>query len=237
MNINNILREFVKDCGKKLNLYGIIQFGSSTYSKNFGDIDLIFLSNRDILPTKDILKLIKIIKDFENKYGEIVFDFGGIATRKRKAKYPFTVIFFGKEILKIRYNPHDILFLKSISKDRSRKILFGRDPFSGFNFKLTNRYLYEKLSVDLLNTLRNTLDDDGYKFDALYKLFKKFLRDLLINERGYKKEELLEKFKSKFENKIKLPKNSRDILENKLKKEDFKDILKFSEDCLRYLSK
>ncbi len=128
--------------------------------------------------------------------------------------------------------------MKSLSKDRSTKILSGKDPFLGLNFKLTDRHLYEKLSVDLSHTLRNALDDDGYKFDALYKLFKNFLRDMLINERGYfKKERLLEKFKNKFENKIKLPKNSRDILENKLKKEDFKDILKFSEDCLRYLSK
>jgi len=33
-----------------------------------------------------------------------------------------------------------------------------------------------------------------------------------------------------------LPRNSEEIINHKIKKEDFEDILKFAEDCLKFLS-
>ena len=75
MKIENILKEFVKESVSNLNLKSIVQFGSSTYSKNFDDIDLVFVFNDDVIKTTDILKLRELIKKFEKKYKEIVFDF------------------------------------------------------------------------------------------------------------------------------------------------------------------
>ena len=52
MKIKKILDDFVKECSEKLNLKGIVQFGSSTYSKNFHDIDLVFYFKEDIVSNK-----------------------------------------------------------------------------------------------------------------------------------------------------------------------------------------
>ena len=66
MEIKEILDEFVEECKKKLDLSCILQFGSSTYTDDFEDIDLLFLSSHKIIPTKQNLELIRIVKDFEN---------------------------------------------------------------------------------------------------------------------------------------------------------------------------
>jgi len=239
MEIDNVLKEFVERCSKELDLFGIIQFGSSTYSKNPDDIDLMLISNEKVISARKILFLIKIIKGFEKKCGEVVFDFGGgKIDRKRKGKYAITVIFLGREGLNVKYHPHDLFFFKGLSEDKNKKILFGKNPFINLNFKLNNKQLYEKLSVEIIHALRRTLDDENYKFDSLYTLFKTFIRDMLINEKeSLKKEELITNFKKKFGNKIKLPKNADGILLHKLKKSDFEDILYFTENCLKYLSK
>ncbi len=44
MEINNLLKQFSEECGKNLNLLGILQFGSSTYSKNPKDINIVLFS-------------------------------------------------------------------------------------------------------------------------------------------------------------------------------------------------
>jgi len=235
--IKLILDEFVRECSKKLDLFGIIQFGSSTYSKKPKDIDLMFISNHYVKPTKEILLMMKLIKDFESRYEEVVFDFGGILDRKRKAKYSITAVFLEKGLLSLKHNPNDIFFFKSLKLDRFKKVLYGRDPFKSIDFNLTNQHLFEMLSIDLTHSLRKCLDDEPYKFEAVYHLFKTYLRGMLIHEGHFKKEELLEEFKKKFGEKIKIPKNSKNILAHNLKVGDFKDILKFTEDCLNYLAK
>jgi len=90
---NNILKEFVDECSRKLNLKSIIQFGSSTYSKNFDDVDLILFSNKLIFSTGDYEKLLQIIKYFEDKYEEIVFDIAS-GNRLRDAKYKISIVPF-----------------------------------------------------------------------------------------------------------------------------------------------
>jgi len=235
--IKLILDEFVKECSEKLELEGIIQFGSSTYSENSHDIDLIFISKQNIRFTKEILLLIRIIKKFEKKNEEIVFDFGGILDRKRKAKYSITVVFLQKAFLDIKYNPNDLFFFKTLKLDKSKKVLYGKDPFKNLDFELNNQHLFEMLSIELTKSLRKCLDEEKDKFEALYFIFKTYLRGMLISEGHFKKEDLLKKFNEKFGDKIMLPKNSENILNNNLKEEDFKDILEFTEGCLNYLAK
>jgi len=231
-----ILKEFVKKCSKELNLSGIIQFGSSTYSKTFQDIDLLFLSNKKILPTEEILKLINIIKFFEQKYKEVVFDFSGLV-RKRKGSYSITTLFLGREEFNIKYNPNDLFLFRSIKEDKNKKILFGEDIFKKFEFHLNNRHLFEMLVLELKWALRKCLDDLDYQNEALYHLFKTFLRAMLINKGSFKKEELLEKFEENFGNEINLPKNSKKIINKNICEKDMKEILKFVEECLGWLVK
>jgi hypothetical protein len=237
MKIQKILDEFVKKCSKELKLYSIVQFGSSTYSKNFDDIDLMFVFNQKVFSPKELLNLRKVIFDFEKKYSEIAFDFGETSTRKRKAKFEITLILLSMNELNIQYYPNDLFLFKSLKEDKNKKILFGKNPFVNLNFELTKRHLFEMLSVELIWCLRKSLDDKNYKLKACYHLFKTFLRAMLINKGHFKKIELLKKFKEKFKKEINLPKNSKEIIKNKVKKEDFKDILKFSESCLKYLTK
>ncbi|MCK5321155.1 hypothetical protein KAJ38_01125 [Candidatus Pacearchaeota archaeon] len=236
MKINEVLNDFVRVCSERLDLEGIIQFGSSTYSDDSHDIDLIFYFKGDLVSIEEIFKLVKIIKNFEEKSGEVVFDFGGSA-RKRKGKYFISIIYLGKKELNVVHNPHDLFFYKNLSEDKNKKILYGEDCLKNFNFKLTNQHLFEMLSVDLKHSLRESLDDEEYKLEASYFLFKTFLRAMLIDEGILKKEKLLLFFKKKYGDKIKLPLNSEKILSHDLKKEDFENILNFSNDCLGFLVK
>lgn len=237
MKISKVLDDFVKECSKRLNLKCIIQFGSSTYSKDFHDTDLIFCFKEDIVPPKEILKLIKIIKNFEDQYEEVVFDFGGVGTRKRKGKYCITIISVGRKELDVMYNPHDLFFYKNLAGDKNKKILYGEDALKNMNFKLTNQHLFEMLVIDQKHVLRKSLDDKESRLEAFYFLFKIFLRAMLVNKDVLKKEELLLFFKKKYGNKIKLPLDSERILSHSLKSEDFENILNFSNDCLRFLIK
>ena len=237
MEIQEILNQFVKECSEKLNLLSLVRFGSSTYSENFDDIDLMFVFNTNALPSKDIRILIKIIKKFEKENSDLVFDFGGAGLdRKKKGKYSITCMLISKKTLMTEHNPNDLIFFKNLISDKNKKILFGKNPFENLNVKITNQHLHEALSVNVAHSLRKSLDDKQYKLDASYDLFKKFLRDLLVDSWPVRKEELLEKFGGKFKEKIKLPENSKEILSHNLKEEDFEDILKFAEDCLKYLA-
>ncbi len=231
-----MLGDFVKVCSKELDLKGIIQFGSSTYSKDFHDIDLIFYFKKGVVSTKEILKLIKIIGNFEERYGEVVFDFSGSA-RKRKGRYFISVVFVGKSELNVIHNPHDLFFYKNLAEDKNKRILYGEDVFKSMNFILTNQHLFEMLVVDQKHSLRNSLDDEEYKLEASYFLFKTFLRAMLVNEGVLKKEELLLFFKKKYGDKIKLPLDSERILSHDLGGKDFESILNFSSDCLGFLVK
>ncbi len=237
-DIKEILDEFVKECSEKLELEGIVQFGSSTYSKNPSDIDLVLISNKDIIPARDILTLINTIKNFERKYPEVVFDFGGINTRKKEGEYSITSVFIGKKDLSIKYNLQELVSFKMISEEENTKILYGKNPFKEINIKLTKEHLFEMISSDIKRyILRQSLDDKEKLDKGLYDCFKGILRYMLIDKGNFKKEELLKEFKKEYKNEIYLPKNSKDILNHEIKKEDFEDILKFSEDCLKYLSK
>lgn len=238
MKINEILKEFVDECSKKLDLKCILQFGSSTYSDDAHDIDLTFFFNGGALSDEQMLLLMEIIKEFEDKYSDIVFDFGGVATRDKKGDYFITIVLFGNAELNIKHIPADIFFFKSLKEDKDKKILFGKDPLKNFNLELTNEQLFEMLSLELKRSLRLSLDSNEKTFETTLFLFKTFLRVMLINEKSQlKKGELLENFDEVYGEKIKLPSDSERILGGELNKEDFKNILKFCTNCLNYLIK
>lgn len=234
--VKQILGEFIDECSKKLDLGGIIEFGSSTYLKNPQDIDLVFFSKENIFSTKSILILIEIIKDFERRYNEVVFDFGGLGDRERKAEHSITIIFLGKKEVNTEYNPHDIFFFKNLREGDS-KILYGKNSFKSKNIFLTDQHLFEMLSVDQKHAIRKALDGNEQKTEAFYHLFKTFLRAMLINDGVFKKDELPRKFQENFGREIKLPKNSEKLINKKFSKNDSEEILKFTEDCLRWLVK
>ena len=100
---------------------------------------------------------------------------------------------------------------------------------------LDKRQIIERLSNEINHTLRNCLEEKQKK-EEIYKLFKTILRLMLVNKDVSKKEELLNSFKEEYF-KINLPKNAKNILNKKIIKSDLEDVLKFSEDCLRYLVK
>ncbi|MEX0920437.1 MAG: hypothetical protein WDZ69_02540 [Candidatus Pacearchaeota archaeon] len=237
MKTQKVLDEFVKECSQKLNLLSVIQFGSSTYSKNPKDIDLMLVSDNEVVSAEEILKLIEIVKNLENKYKDIVFDFGGISDRKRKGLISITCVYIGMDELLVKHNPHDIFLFKNLEQDENLRVLYGRNPLRKGKVTLTKQHLFEMLSVDQKHALRKCLDDDARKEESSYFLFKTFLRGMLINYRVSKKGMLLKKFEEIYKNKISLPKNSGRIIKKEFQEEDFKDILKFTEDCLRYLIK
>ena len=221
---------------EKLNLKCIMQFGSSTYSKNPHDIDLAFFSKDILFSTKDILNLLEIIKKFELMYKDVVFDFSG-EVRKKKGKYSITVIpLYDLEVnLSKNQSYSDSFFFKNLAEDKNKKILYGNDPFN-FKIKITREVILDKLPIEIKHTLRRSLDSTKSRLNVSYHLFKTILRLMLVNFGVPKKEELLDMFKTNYKN-IKLPKNSEKILKAKLVKSDFEDILKFAEDCLLYLYK
>ena len=236
MKINKVLNDFVKECSKRLNLKCIIQFGSSTYSKDFHDIDLAFISDDLVFATKDYLRLFKIIKEFEEKFKDVVFDIGG-GERKKKGKYSITIVplnYLDIELIKKGEISLDAFFFKNLSEDKNKKTLYGKDP-TNFKIRLSNSQIAQTLGIDINHALRKFLDDNERKRKATYHLFKATLRLMLLNIGIPKKEELLDKFKKNYE--IALPKNFKKIISNKISDDDFESILDFSNDCLRYLVK
>jgi hypothetical protein len=229
MEINNLLKQFSKECGKKLNLYGILQFGSSTYSKDAKDIDIVFFSKDKVFATEDYFVLFELIDKFEKDHEEFVFDIAG-GKRKKKAKYSVSII--PLQMLDLDWKI-DSFFLKNLSEDKNKIILFGEDP-TNVEIKLDKKDIAERLSIEINHHLRDYLEKENRK-ETLYGLFKTTLRLMLTNQGIPKKEELIQKFKENF--KITLPKNSKEILKQNISEKDYKEILKFSEDCLLFLSK
>jgi len=228
MEITDVLNRFSKKCGETLNLLGILQFGSSTYSKNPNDIDTVFFSKDKVFSTENYFTLFKIINEFEQKYKDIVFDIAG-GKRKRKAKYSITIV--PLQMLDLDFKI-DSFFLKNLSEDKNKRILFGEDP-TDIKIDLKKEDIVEKLSLEINHALRNCLEEED-RSEALYGLFKVTLRLMLINCGILKKDELLHRFKNNFN--IALPNNSEEILDNNITKRDLEAVLKFSENCLLYLS-
>lgn len=235
MDVKEFLHEFSEECSKKLNLSCIMQFGSSTYSKKSKDIDIILFSKKKIPSAEDFIELIEIVHSLENKYPEFIFNFGGIGERNKKGGIGVTVIFVGVVEISPKYNSEDIFFFTSLSNDPNIRVLFGKSPLKKKVLKLSREHLFELLSVELRHALRKCLDDSERKSEAMYFLFKTFLRVMLIEYGPLEKNKLLELFSKKYSLRINLPSQSTNIINNKLREGDFQEILKFCENCLNYL--
>ncbi len=187
--INNVLKQFSKECGEKLNLHRILQFRSSTYSKNAKDTDIVFFSKDKVFSTEDHFVLFEIIDKFEKNHEGLVFDIAG-GKRKKKAKYSVSII--PLQMLDLDWKI-DSFFLKNLSEDKNKIILFGADP-TNVEIKLNKKDIAERLSLEINHHLRDYLEKETRK-EALYGLFKTTLRLMLTNQGIPKKEELIEKFK------------------------------------------
>lgn len=176
MEINNLLKQFSKECGENLNLHGILQFGSSTYSKNPKDIDMVLFSKDEVFSTEDYFVLFKIIDKLEKEYEEISFDIAG-GKRKKKAKYSISII--PLQMLDLDWKI-DSFLLKNLSEDKNKIILFGEDP-TNIEVKLSKKDIAKRLILDINHYLRDYLEEENRK-KALYGLFKVTLRLMLINQ-------------------------------------------------------
>ena len=228
--IKTILNNFIDICSKKLKLRCIMQFGSSTYSDEFKDIDLVFFSNKTIFPTEDYVRLFNIINNFESNYKEIAFNIAG-GQRKRKSKYSISIIPLQNLDLNWKI---DSFFLKNLAEDKNKKILFGIDP-TNIEINLSNKQLAERLSLEINHHLRNCLEKESKK-EAIYSLFKTTLRLMLVNEGTPEKQQLLKLFNKRYKQ-ILLPVNAEQILNQNIKEKDSEAVFKFSEDSLNYLYK
>lgn len=234
--IKSVFIDFVNECTKRLSLYSVVQFGSSTHAENFEDIDSLFVSKEEVILSKDYLIMIEIIKNFEILYPEIVFDFGGQGRINKKAKYSITLVFIGKGVLSTKHNPDDLFFFNLLSSDKNIKVLFGNNPFEGKDFLLTNQHMFEKLSVTFNRVLlRNTLENEDNLIEGMYFSFKTFLRGMLVHRGHFEKNELLGEFEKEYFGKISLPENAQKLINHKIKLEDFERVLNFTENCLKYL--
>ncbi len=230
MKINDVLKFFVKESSEKLNLMSIIQFGSSTYSKDPQDIDLIFFSNDDVFSSGDYVKLFKLIKKFENNYEDVVFDIGA-GIRIRQGKYKISIVPLQNFSLELESDP---FFANNIFKDKDKKILFGKNPFRK-EIKLNNKFIASRILLQINWSLRECLDNET-RNEAINFMFKSVLRYMLSNEKVSKKGHLIKTF-IKIYPKIKLPKDSKEILSKKISKGDLKDTIDFANECVNFLRK
>jgi len=230
MDVNELLNAFSKTCSKKLNLQCIMQFGSSTYSKEFNDIDLVFFSEDKVFSAKDYIKLFSIFAEFEEKYPKIAFDIAG-GKGRRKTAYSISVIPLQQLDLDLKIDP---FFLKNLSEDEHKKILFGIDP-TNLKVKLSKAQIAERLSLERNHNLRACVSEET-RNESVYTLFKTTLRLMLANKGVPEKGELLSLFAKEYMN-ISLPENAANILKKKMSVSDFEGVLNFSEECILFLVK
>lgn len=233
MNINKILKEFVKECSEKLNLMSIVQFGSSTYLEDPPDIDLVFFSKDLIFPREDHKKLFLIIKNFEKKYFNVSFDMSTPSGAKKE--YRITIVPLQKADLIYQV---DKFFLRNLLKDKNKKILFGSDPLSDLKISFTKREIIEKLTLETNWYVRARVENKSLRDlkELISYSFKAILRIMLIEESFYKKEDLLKIFKKKYPS-IKIPKNAISILDHKVSNQDYDNVLGFAQDCIKFMDK
>ena len=103
--MKEILNELVKELTGKMDLYSIIQFGSSTTSQNADDLDLLIISSEKVFPTKYRMVILEIIMALEEKYPGVAFDFSG-SNREKRGDISITLIPLGTEGLDVKKNPN-----------------------------------------------------------------------------------------------------------------------------------
>ena len=108
-----ILKKIITEIRKLPHVVGIIQIGSSLYSKDYHDVDLIVFFDK-ILPPLEI--------------GEI---------NKKYSKYNFYIE--GNYINDYKIDPGVKPFIKFFKQLKHKKVLYGRDPFKKINISLDKK--------------------------------------------------------------------------------------------------
>ena len=165
-----------------------------------------------------------------------MFEIGGDKTRRQKQRtYSISVVPLNKLDIELgkKSNSLDAFFLKNLTDDKSKIALFGKNPFN-FKMNLNKKLIIQTLSIEVNRTLRKCLDNEEKKKEASYFLFKSTLRLMLWREKTPNKNDLLPLFKKYYSN-IETPKNAKKIILNNLNNSDFREILQFAENCLKFL--
>jgi len=104
-----LLEKAIKEIKRLPNVYGILQIGSSTYSKNYRDIDLIVFFDKILPPPK--------ISEINKKYG----------------KYGFYIE--GNYIKDCKIDRGVKIFIKFLSNLKTKRILYGKYPY--YNLRIS----------------------------------------------------------------------------------------------------
>ena len=105
-----LLNKVVNDIKKLPNLVGIVQMGSSLYSKEYKDIDVIIFFDRFLIPPE--------LAEIREKYKESKLWLEGVSIKKSE-----------------KFNPGSKIFAKFFLGMKHKKILHGKDPYA--NKKIT----------------------------------------------------------------------------------------------------
>ncbi len=188
-------------------LIGIIQVGSSTYSKNYHDIDVITFFDSYLVPHK-----LSIIRD---RYKQNKLWIEGVSVKEKSSEF----------------NPGLRVFIKTFSNMKNKKILYGKDPY--LNKKITLRkidvaaYIWYNYHIPELY---------GQYYDAAFPNSIRAILSY-ADEYPEKKEELLKVFRKKFAELYRyLPKNAEKFLRGTNKK-NFKELYLFFEESLKYFTR
>jgi len=199
-----ILSRVVREIKKLPNVVSIVQIGSSTYSENYRDVDLIVFFDK-ILPPPQISEI-----------------------NKKYSKYKFYIE--GNYIKDYKIDPGVKPFIKFFKQLKSKKIIYGRDPYKKLKISLNKK--------DIAYNIRY-----HYNFALYTQNYENILSVSLNTMLTYKnvfpndKDETLRMFKKTFPKLSKfLPKNTEYYLRN-TNKSNFKNLYKFFEEAMKVFSK
>ncbi len=233
MKIEPIFKEFVNEVVKSVKLACVLQIGSSVYDKKSKDIDLVFVSAERIFSGRDHTKIFELAHKYMQTYPGVGFNIGG--EEFSDAEYQISLVLINLIEIEDQTKAYDLFFIKGLSEDKNKKVIYGSDLTNSIKIEIDKNYLIQYLLRSIEHFSRKLLNP-AYDVEVLRAFFKEILRFMLSNCSVRKKEDLLKAFIENYP-KIKLPKNTEEILAGKVKRTDLQDVLRFAEDCLQYLLK
>ena len=187
------------------NLIGIVQVGSSTYSENYHDIDVLIFFDSFLVPPE--------LDSIRKRYKRNKLWLEGASIKENSLKF----------------NPGYKVFIKTFSNIKSKKILYGKDPYTN------KRIVLKKTEIAAYIWY-------GYHACELYGfcegVLPNSLRAMLTYKNKFpeKKEEILEIFRKEYPGLVEyLPINPERYL-RETNKSNFKNLYKFFEESLRYFA-
>lgn len=176
----NILNKILAELKKFKGIIGIVQIGSSTYSKKYNDIDLMIFFNSFLVPPG--------LDSIRKKYSKYKFWIEGINANKYKRHGGMKV------------------FIKFFNHLKNKKILYGRNPYKnkkislaksdvanyiGYYYELCELHslLYDNLlfkSMNAMLTYKDKFPKNKYEtLDVFIKTYPKLAKFLPKNAKYY----------------------------------------------------